>query len=139
MFSQVKHRHVITGPFSNRNPLTPAPLPQGGEGRVDPNLPFTETIRGWRKRPAVFWRDVCDPVCLTVQPTPHPPAGRSGLFALNVHNPSAGEGPSCVPMKCIGIAGHPLPKGEGEELAPGERGEFFGSYPSAKLSGDSSI
>jgi len=25
---------------------------------------------------------------------PHPPAGRSGLFALNVHSPSAGEGPS---------------------------------------------
>ena len=26
--------------------------------------------------------------------TPHPPVGRSGLFALNVHNPSAGEGPA---------------------------------------------
>jgi hypothetical protein len=26
--------------------------------------------------------------------TPHLPAGRSGLCALSVHNPSAGEGPS---------------------------------------------
>jgi hypothetical protein len=28
------------------------------------------------------------------QLTPHPPAGRSGLSALSVHNPSAGEGPA---------------------------------------------
>jgi hypothetical protein len=50
---------------------------------------------------------------------PHPPAGRNGLCALSVHNPSAGEGPSRVPMKCIGIAVHPLPprgRGHGSHL-----------------------
>ena len=46
---------------------------------------------------------LCSPIrsFLSAQPTPHP---------------------SRVPMKCIGIAGHPLPKGEGEQLIPGPRG-----------------
>jgi hypothetical protein len=42
------------------------------------------------------------------------PAGCSGMFALNVHNPSAGEGPARAPMKCMGIAVHPLHSGEGK-------------------------
>jgi hypothetical protein len=95
----------------------------------------------WRIRSAVSWRDVCDSVCLNVQPTPHPPAGRSGLLALNVHNPSAGEGPapSADGLVKTPVAGHPLHKGKGEELALGERGELCGSYPSAKLPGDNRI
>jgi len=61
---------------------------------------------------------------LFAEPTPHPPAGRSGLCALTVHNPSAGEGPARVPMKCIGIAVHPLPSGEGWVNAYGPTAGF---------------
>jgi hypothetical protein len=61
---------------------------------------------------------------LGMQLTPHPPAGRSRLAALSIHNPSpcgpkppsgdgsAGEGPARVPMKLIGVAVHPLPSAE---------------------------
>jgi len=56
--------------------------------------------------------------------TPHPPAGRSGLSALSVHNPSAGESPARFPMKCTGAAGHPLPWGEGGERSEPGEGSF---------------
>ena len=55
--------------------------------------------------------------------------------------PHRATDPSPVPRRLAKtpVAGHPLPKGEGEELALGERGGLFGSYPSAKLSEDSKI
>ena len=55
---------------------------------------------------------LCSPIrsFLSAQPTPHP---------------------SRVPMKCIGIAGHPLPKGEGGDPAgAGEPGEGCLAIPS---------
>jgi hypothetical protein len=46
------------------------------------------------------------------------PSPACGPFALNVHNPSAGEGPSQSADGLVKapVAGHPLPKREGNSL-----------------------
>ena len=43
---------------------------------------------------------------------PHPPAGRSGLRALSVHNPSAGEGPARPGWRKRRLRSTLSPKGE---------------------------
>ena len=48
-------------------------------------------LQGWRIRPAVFWRDVCAPVCPSVQATPSPGPQRLVKTALRATLSPKGE------------------------------------------------
>jgi len=110
MFSQVRHHHVITGPFSNRNPLTPGPSPPRAERA--PHLSLDAAV---------------PPVT-----SAHPPRMNGGNWVSAL---SRGErakiltSAPCVQPKIWVKIGSPK----------GARRESIRAYPSPKLPGDSSI
>jgi hypothetical protein len=69
-------------------------------------------FRDWSAEYRLFSRSPWEPRQIFTPVFDHlPPLLPPSPSALSARDPSAGEGPARVPMKCVGIAVHPLPQG----------------------------